>query len=231
MHLLKIFISFVLFFCLYACKTKTVIVRYDKRVVERYQVLAKTNTRHGYYKVYHDNGNLALEHTYEKGKLQGEEKIYHEDGSLSGVLNLEKGKYQGPFIYYHPEGTIKQKGYYKDDVLMGKLYSYYNTGQLKECVTIKRNMEDGPFQEYSPEGVLIREGNYVSILGDEEGLEHGLLYEYDAETRKLMTKKRCDEGFCCIIWQRGKGYLRPMTSVCDEIMKESKEKEERLGSD
>lgn len=230
-QLMKILLGVVLACSLYSCQTKVVTVRYEGRVVERYQVLTKSNVRHGYYKVYHENGNIALEHTYDHGSLNGAEKIYHEDGSLSGNLLLENGSYEGPFIYYHPEGTVKQKGYYEKDALYGELCSYYVDGTLKECVTMKDNMEQGPFREYAPNGVLTRRGSYTSILGDEEGLEEGVLYEYDSETRKLLAKKRCKEGFCCTIWERGKGYLRPSTSICDEIMNGTDEKSSVLGSE
>lgn len=230
-QLIKILLGVWLALCLYSCQTKVVTVLYEKRVVERYQVLTKSNVRHGYYKLYHDNGNLALKHTYNHGALDGAETIYHEDGSLSGDLMLENGKYKGPFVYYHPEGTVQQKGYYKENVIDGELCSYYVDGTLKECVTMKNSVEQGRFREYAPNGVLVREGYYVSILGDEEGLEDGLIYEYDSETRKLKSKKRCKEGFCCTIWERGKGYLRPSTSICDEIMGEATEKTNMLGSE
>lgn len=221
-QLMRILLGVCLASCLYSCQTKVVTVRYKKRVVERYQVLTKSNVRHGYYKVYHDNGNVALEHTYNHGALNGVETIFHEDGSLSGKLALENGSYEGPFVYYHPEGTVKQKGYYRKGAMDGDLCSYYVDGTLKECVTMRNNVEQGPFREYAANGVLIRKGNYVSILGDQEGLEDGLIYEYDSETRQLMVKKRCKEGFCCPIWERGKGFLRPSTSICDEIMEETK---------
>lgn len=230
-QLSKILLGVWFALCLYSCQTKVVTVRYEGRVVERYQVLTKSNVRHGYYKVYHDNGNIALEHTYEHGSLNGSEKTYHEDGSLSGNLALKNGNYEGPFIYYHPEGTIKQKGYYEKDALYGQLCSYYTSGTLKECVTMRDNMEQGSFREYAENGVLIRQGNYISILGDQEGLEDGLIYEYDSETRKLMAKKRCKEGFCCTLWERGKGFLQPSTSICDEIMNGVDEKSSVLGSE
>jgi hypothetical protein len=228
---IKILLGLWLVLCLYSCQSKVVTVRYEKRVVERYQVLTKSNVRHGYYKVYHDNGNVALEHTYNHGVLDGAERIYHEDGSLSGNLSLKNGNYEGPFVYYHPEGTVKQKGYYKKDVLGGELCSYYVNGKLKECVTMKNNMEQGAFREYAANGVLVRQGNYISILGDKEGLEDGLIYEYDSETRQLLLKKRCKEGFCCTIWERGKGYLKPSTSICDEIMNTATGKSSVLGSE
>jgi len=230
-QLIKLLLGIWFALCLYSCQTKVVTVRYEKRVVERYQVLTESNVRHGYYKVYHNNGNVALEHSYNHGALDGVEKIFHEDGSLSGNLMLKNGKYEGFFTYYYPEGMIKQKGYYRANVMDGELCSYYMDGRLKECVTMKNNMEQGPFREYAPNGVLVREGRYRSILGDKEGLEDGLVYEYDSETRQLLAKKRCKEGFCCSIWERGKGYLRPSTSICDEIMNDAAEKSKMLGSE
>lgn len=230
-QLIKILLGLWLALCLHSCQTKVVTVRYDKRVVERYQVLTQSNVRHGYYKLYHNNGNIALEHTYNHGALSGLEKIFHEDGSLSGILRIKNGKYEGPFTYYHSEGMVQQKGYYKENVMDGELCSYYPDGTLKECVTMKNNVEHGPFREYASNGVLLRQGNYVSIMGDKEGLEDGLIYEYDPETRQLKVKKRCKEGFCCPIWERGKGYLKPSTSICDEIMNGATEKSSMLGSE
>lgn len=231
-QLIRILLGICIASCLHSCQTKVVTVHYEKRVVERYQVLTKPNVRHGYYKLYHNNGNIALEHTYNHGALNGVEKIFHEDGSLSGVLQLKNGKYEGPFVYYHPEGTVQQKGYYKNNNMEGELCSYYVDGTLKECVTMKKNVEEGAFREYAPSGVLVRKGNYISILGDKEGLEEGLIYEYDSETRELKVKKRCKEGFCCPIWERGKGYLKPNNSICDEIMNGTDEKKSSmLGSE
>lgn len=231
MQFIQLLLGIWLVSSFYSCTTTTIVVRYEGRIVERYQVLNKPNLRHGYYRIYHENGNLALEHTYNHGQLDGAEKIYHEDGSLAGLLSLQNGKYQGPFVYYHPEGGVKQNGYYKNDKLEGLLCSYYASGKLKECVTVKNNVEQGPFREYAPNGALVRQGNYISLLGDEEGLEDGLLYEYDPETLKLIVKKRCKEGFCCTLWEQGKGYLRPSTSICDEIMSEIQNSSNSLGSD
>lgn len=213
--------ALILLNCLSACKTKVVTVRYEGRVSERYQVDRASNVRNGYYRVYHDNGKLALEHQYQNGQLNGMERIYHEDGSLSGELPLKNDNYHGNFRYYHPNGQLKQEGRYEEDALTGELCNYYENGQLKECVTLVDNTEQGPFREYSKEGTLVRSGNYISLFGDQEGLEHGLIYEYDAKTRRLLRKKRCEEGFCCTLWERDKGYLKPSTSVCEEILQEA----------
>lgn len=224
MQLFKILLGLFLVLSIYSCKTKTITVRYEGRVVERYQVLRKNNLRDGFYRVYHENGNLALEHNYVNDKLDGMEVIYHEDGSLAGELSLSNGKYDGPFVYYHPNGALKQKGYYNNDKLTGLLCSYHDNGKVRECVMMRNNMEDGPFRQYSRSGVLIRQGTYISLVDEEEGLEEGWLYEYDEETMKLKVKKICEQGFCCPYWERGKGYLEPTTSVCDEIMGNLKEK-------
>lgn len=218
MKLLKIILALWLTLNCYSCAIKTVTVRYEGRLVERYQVLRKNNVRHGLYQIYHENGNLALEHQYDKGVLNGIERIFHEDGSLAGELPLKDGDYHGHFVYYYPEGHVKQRGYYKNDVLFGEVCTYHRNGQAEACVTIKDNLEQGPFREYSAEGVLVRTGNYITLPGEKKGVEDGLVYEYDAKTMRLMTKKRCKEGFCCPIWEKDKGYLRPTTSICDEIM-------------
>lgn len=218
MQLLKIILGLWLTLNFYSCAVKTVHVRYEGRLVERYQVLRKSNLRHGLYQIYHENGHLALEHEYNNGVLNGIERVFHEDGSLAGELPLKNGDYNGHFVYYFPEGGVKQRGYYKNDMLLGEVCSYYKNGQIERCVSVKDNLEQGPFREYSSEGILTRTGNYITLSGEEKGVEDGLIYEYDAETRRLITKIRCQEGFCCPFWERDKGYLKPMTSICDEIM-------------
>jgi uncharacterized protein len=224
MQNLKLFLALwvVLGFC--SCKIKTVTIRYEGRIVEKYEVLRKNNVRHGYYKIFHDNGNLAMEHTYTNGTLNGLEKIYHEDGTLSAELPLKDGDYHGHFVYYYPDGKVKQRGYYKEDVIVGEVCTYYRSGQTQECVTMKDNLENGAFREYSPEGVLTKKGNYITLQGEKKGVEDGLVYEYDAKTMKLIFKKRCKEGYCCVLWDREKGYLEPSTSICDEIMNSTSSK-------
>ncbi len=217
MTILKTSSIIILLTGLFACQTQNVTIRYEGRVVERYQVDRKTKVRNGYYRVYHSNRKVALEHTYVNGELEGIEKIYHENGAISGLLPMKDGKYDGHFTYYYLDGSVKQKGYYKNDKITGDLTSYYRNGQTKECVRMENNLEEGPFREYSVDGILIKQGNYTSLDG-QEALEHGLIYEYDPTTMKLLNKKRCSQGYCCSVWERERGYLRPSTSLCDEIM-------------
>ena len=181
------------FLSLQSCAYKTVSVRYDGRLVERYQIDRKTNERHGFYRLYHSNRKVALEHTYNQGKLNGIERIYHENGALAGTLALKEGKYHGHFTYYYIDGTVKQQGYYRDDKIVGDLTSYYRNGRIKESIKMHNNTEDGPFRLYSDNGVLIKQGNYITI--DDEAVEDGLLYEYDPQTMKMLSKKRCREGY------------------------------------
>ena len=202
--------------CLQSCAHKTISVRYEGRLVERYQIDRKTQERDGFYNLYHSNKKIALQHHYQQGKLDGVEKIYHETGALAGVLPLKNGQYDGHFSYYYIDGTTKQKGYYKNDKINGYLSTYYRNGRLKETVKMVDNKENGPFRLYNNTGVLVKTGNY--ILLEDKVLEQGLIYEYDPISRRLLAKKRCKEGYCCSIWERGKGYLRPSTSLCDEIM-------------
>lgn len=216
---MNLLIKLSLLYCviaLHSCAYQTIGVRYEGRLVERYQIDRKTKERHGFYKLYHSNRKVALEHNYLQGKLDGVEKIYHENGALAGILPLKDGKYDGHFTYYYINGSIKQDGYYKEDKIKGDLSSYHRNGKLKEIVRMIDNEENGPFRTYSKNGVLIKQGNYRS--NGEEALEHGLIYEYDPESMRLLSKKICKDGYCCSTWERDKGYLRPSTSLCDEIM-------------
>jgi hypothetical protein len=88
---------------------------------------------------------------------------------------------------------------------------------------MRDNKEQGGFREYSSNGVMTRKGNVISYPGEDAGLADGLIYDYDATTMRLTRKSRCTDGFCCPLWERGKGYLTPTTSLCDEIMNQKEE--------
>lgn len=214
---IKIILSLCLITGFFSCQVQTITVRYEGKLSERYQVKRKTQERHGYHKVYHENRRVSLEETYVDGQLQGSVKTYYEDGALESIVNTDQGKFNGSFVYYFNNGNLMQEGYYINDEMSGALRTYYENGQLKEVVTMKKSDEVGPFREYAATGVLLAEGRYVS-KGERTALEEGLLYIYDEKTRKLVKKMRCKEGFCCTIWTLEGGYIEPKNDLCRDII-------------
>jgi antitoxin component YwqK of YwqJK toxin-antitoxin module len=211
--------GYILFLGLFfsACSIKTVTVRENGQLTERYQVNRKTKEKEGFSRLYHENRQIPIEQYYKEGVLNGTVKIYYADGTLESIAHTKDGMYIGEFEYYYQDGTLKQRGYYKRNKINGNLLTYYPNGQLKEVVFIKDNNEHGPFREYSSTGILIAEGHYITD-GENTALEHGILHLYDKKEGYLIKKMRCRAGICCTVWNKEEGYLLPKNDLCRDIL-------------
>lgn len=185
-----------------SCKLKVVSLKNDAgKVEERYQVMRKQKeVKHGFYKLYHSNGRVAIDRAYLKGKVNGEEKTFYDNGQLESVAIVKKGTYNGPFFYYYENGTLKQEGTYIENSMEGDLKTYYKNGQLKETVTMQNTMEQGPYVEYHENGELKAKGQYKD--GDQR---HGIIEIYSSEG-EFIKKLDCNRGDCETIWDK---YARP----------------------
>ncbi|MCP4442148.1 MAG: toxin-antitoxin system YwqK family antitoxin [Aureispira sp.] len=217
--LYKILCCVLLLGLLSSCKLKTVSLYNDSgKVEEQYQVMRKQKeVKHGVYKFYHPNGQIAIECMYVEGKADGKEKVYYDNGQLESIAVLEKGVYHGSFFYYFEDGTLKQEGTYIKNQYQGKLKTYYANGILKEVVTMLDNLEQGPFVEYYENGNLKAKGAYMSKNEEKAALEMGLLEEYD-KYGMLVAKKICRAGHCCEIWNLEEGDVKPNSKLCEAII-------------
>jgi antitoxin component YwqK of YwqJK toxin-antitoxin module len=189
----------------------------DSSFKMEYQVDTKSNMKHGTYKEYGSEGNLLVERSYKKNKMDGVEKRYFENGKVDGEFTYKNGLHEGPFVYYYEEnGNTKQKGTYVAGKMEGMLNTYYSGGQLKEEVMHVAGFTQGVFKEYNENGSLKAEGEYTS-KSDQENLEHGLLKEY-SEEGELSKKMICKTGQCCTIWTLEDGEVKPSSKLCQAIV-------------
>ena len=87
---------------------------YDNgQVQEEYQI--ENGNHHGFFKRYHDNGELRVETRFKNGlQLDGEVVSYHDNGSKARVVNLVNQLKQGEYREWYPNGKLKLIGVYKD---------------------------------------------------------------------------------------------------------------------
>lgn len=79
--------------------------------------------RNGYYKEYHENGQLRVEIKFSDGSQEdGWVVTYHDNGNKAREVFVEKILYQGEFQEWFPDGRQKLKGIYKDDQVVEILY-------------------------------------------------------------------------------------------------------------
>lgn len=96
----------------------------DKRLVavEAY----KNNSKHGTWKSFYSNGNVAEEITYIKGVKEGLWKQYFEDGSIKFKVPVKNGLKEGLFTSYFPgQAVVNISGTYSNGVKQG-IWMYFN---------------------------------------------------------------------------------------------------------
>ncbi len=69
---------------------------------------------HGYWEVYHDNGNLSYKGTHINSLRHGYWEAYWDNGNLGLVINYLNGKKVGLYISYHSNGALDKKIFYAD---------------------------------------------------------------------------------------------------------------------
>jgi antitoxin component YwqK of YwqJK toxin-antitoxin module len=125
-----------------SCKIQVVTLKSEEGVLmAKYQQHKKSKERNGYYRLYHENGKLAMEMFYKNGKLHGEERSYHQNGQLQNTSSTIMGSYEGPFKYWHATGVLHQEGNYINNNIEGNLKTYYPNGVLKEIVFLVRALK------------------------------------------------------------------------------------------
>lgn len=86
----------------------------------------KNNKKHGTWKNFYSNGNIAEEVTYVNGVKEGIWKQYFEDGSIKFKVPVENGLKEGLFTNYYPGGKVVNiSGTYNNGVKQG-IWMYFN---------------------------------------------------------------------------------------------------------
>ncbi len=179
-----------------SCRFKVVKHFSDSGSLEmKYKEHRKTQKKNGYYRMYHENGQIALEMFYKNDKLHGEVKSFYPNGQIESYAKAEGDLYVGPFQYWFINGNLKQEGVYVNDKIEGDLKTYYPNGQLKEIVFFSNSVENGPYTFYYQDGQLKEEGHFLN-----GPIPDGLIKEYNAEG-KLQRKRSCQAGTCELIWE------------------------------
>lgn len=95
------------------------------------KTLAK-GERHGFWKKYHDNGQLSSEGKYKDGKQHGFWKYYYSTGELKSEGFCKDGLWKGFWKAYYRNGQLKSEGVYQN----GNVWKYYyENGELAHELT------------------------------------------------------------------------------------------------
>lgn len=169
------------------------------KIAIEWSVKSGDTVKHGPYKEYYENGQLAYSSNYINSLEEGSYTSYHENGSISEEGISKKGLPHGIYKYYSKDGVLIEKVTYELGKLNGVSYDYYKNGEIEYKITYKDGRENGPFEDYYENGQLAAKGTikpiwhkkyeyYIELeIGEfEEYLEDGRLvqkgvYEIDYE--------------------------------------------------
>ena len=73
-------------------------------------------------------GKVVYEETYQEGMRHGYKRIYYNDGNLCEEYRYHLGDFEGPYRLYYPNGKVAENGNFKNDVLDGKVESFRPDG-------------------------------------------------------------------------------------------------------
>jgi antitoxin component YwqK of YwqJK toxin-antitoxin module len=72
--------------------------------------------RHGLFRAYHENGQLASEGEYENGLETGVWRDYHDNGQLAAEGEYRNGKENGRWRFWTSSGQLEKETVYFDSV-------------------------------------------------------------------------------------------------------------------
>ena len=107
-----------------------------EKLKESYYVMKDSEyVKHGPYKMYHEEGVVAMEYNYDQGHPDGMVIDYYPDGQIFTKYNYKDGKPNGPFEWYYQNGQLKVSGVYTNGVYSDTLKEYSESGELLKVTT------------------------------------------------------------------------------------------------
>ena len=117
--------------------------------------------RHGYGKVYHENGTLFYEGSFCDDHFYGKGKVYDENGILRYEGDVVENILQGLGKEYRENGTLWYTGTFKNGCKHGTGKLYHENGLLQYEGDFVGGFACGNGVEYSVDGILLYKGDFV----------------------------------------------------------------------
>jgi tetratricopeptide (TPR) repeat protein len=119
----------------------------------------------GIRRIYHQNGQIAIERGYSIGLINGLEKEFFEDGTLKQKGKFVNGKEEGIWEMYFPNGQIKQRSAFENGNMQGETIVYYSTGKIL-AVEITKEGKTIPDKRLEKVNQAMNKGHTSSEEGD-----------------------------------------------------------------
>jgi TonB family protein len=147
----------------------------------------------GKFYYYHKNGQLQIECTYYKNKLEGKYLEYYKNGQLKSSMSYKSGLLYGLEKRWSAEGKLKKEVEYKEGMKHGKFLSYYDNGSLVRR-DIYKNDKFIKGRCFTREGKDTSYFEYFVMPKFKGGLEGFKKYVLDKIIYPEIAKKNYEEG-------------------------------------
>jgi len=116
---------------------------------------------HGPIKMWHENGNVALEGEFYFGQQYGVITSWHENGNKSGHVEYDKNGTQiGLSISWYENGNMKARCEMHQGWIHGTYETFHPNGVLSESFQAKYGSKDGESTSYDENGNVIAVERY-----------------------------------------------------------------------
>jgi antitoxin component YwqK of YwqJK toxin-antitoxin module len=141
---------------------------------EKYQVVEKKDgsfIKDGYYKTWHENGQIELSGDYNDNKKVGKWKSYYSTGKIEEEGKYENGQKQDIWKTFAENGQILSEFLYKSGEMDGLQKSWYSSGQKKCEQNFTNGKANGKLLIWDKEGKIKGDYEYeygknLSLNGD-----------------------------------------------------------------
>lgn len=143
-------------------------------------------------KLYHENGQLALEGAYRDGMKNGLWKRYYEEGQLEAKLMFQDDLFYGRIEWYYKNGQVKELGYWSgygaDSYRNNDHKWWYDNGNIKS-----ERVYDSGYEEtqecWDKEGKKIECNDVLFVYNKEDGLTNNIPLSLSARNMKKSMEK------------------------------------------
>lgn len=102
---------------------------------------------HDKFKRWFSNGNLWMDCTFAKNKLNGECKEFYPNGNPKKIHNYKNGVSHGKYeLWWGDDGQKTVECYYDNDKLCGEYKTWNEDGLLNVVANYKDGLEDGKYR-------------------------------------------------------------------------------------
>lgn len=177
----------------------------------------------GLVKMYHDDGTLYAEATFNNGIKEGSFKTYHDNGTIKEQGTYKNGEFNGAYDSYFSDKRIEQKCTYMNGLKEGKCTEYYNNGNIRIQRFYKHDQEQGLCEFYYQNGSIAGRFNYL------DGELNGPYQEF-SEDGKTTHIGNFNNGIRVGNWTHDDYYINELYTVdrtklahCEESFKNNGE--------